>query len=184
MTAGQRPQVAPRLSDLPGRMRCTLGTPSLTCQGTAPRPGAPFAVLAGQDIMFPVNPVRSLPVGDRCPGSHDAPRQSPASLARLMLMHPRESTGCARLEPRDQSQEGRVRDGQADSAAVSLVEGWRGQICHFAITGPDGKFRHYKVVDPSFHNWQALAMALRNGEISDFPLCNKSFNLSYCGRDL
>jgi len=71
-----------------------------------------------------------------------------------------------------------------DSAAVSLVEGWRGQICHFALTGPDGKFRHYKVVDPSFHNWQALAMALRGGEISDFPLCNKSFNLSYCGRDL
>ena len=71
-----------------------------------------------------------------------------------------------------------------DSAVVSLVEGWRGQICHFAITGADGKFRHYKVVDPSFHNWQGLAMALRGGEISDFPLCNKSFNLSYCGRDL
>lgn len=70
------------------------------------------------------------------------------------------------------------------SAAVSLVEGWRGQICHFALTGADGKFRHYKIVDPSFHNWQGLALALRNGEISDFPLCNKSFNLSYCGRDL
>jgi Ni,Fe-hydrogenase III large subunit len=73
---------------------------------------------------------------------------------------------------------------RADAAAVSLIEGWRGQICHFAVTGPDGKFRHYKVVDPSFHNWQGLAMALRGGEISDFPLCNKSFNLSYCGRDL
>lgn len=69
-------------------------------------------------------------------------------------------------------------------AALSLVEGWRGQICHFAVTGEDGKFRHYKITDPSFHNWQALAMALRGGEISDFPLCNKSFNLSYCGRDL
>jgi len=75
-------------------------------------------------------------------------------------------------------------DLKPDSAAVSLVEGWRGQICHFALTGRDGKFRHYKVVDPSFHNWQGLALALRNGEISDFPLCNKSFNLSYCGRDL
>ena len=71
-----------------------------------------------------------------------------------------------------------------DSGAVSLVEGWRGQICHFALTGPDGRFSRYKVVDPSFHNWQGLAMALRGGEISDFPLCNKSFNLSYCGRDL
>ncbi len=71
-----------------------------------------------------------------------------------------------------------------DSAAVSLIEGWRGQICHAAVTGRDGRFRHYKVTDPSFHNWQALAMTLRGGEISDFPLCNKSFNLSYCGRDL
>ncbi|MBI4351307.1 MAG: NADH-quinone oxidoreductase subunit C [Elusimicrobia bacterium] len=69
-------------------------------------------------------------------------------------------------------------------AAVSLIEGWRGQICHFALTGPDGKLRACKVVDPSFHNWQALAMALRGGAVSDFPLCNKSFNLSYCGHDL
>ena len=42
----------------------------------------------------------------------------------------------------------------------------------------------YKVVDPSFHNWFGLAMALRDQQISDFPLCNKSFNLSYCGHDL
>ena len=42
----------------------------------------------------------------------------------------------------------------------------------------------YKVVDPSFHNWFGLAMAMRNQQISDFPLCNKSFNLSYCGHDL
>ena len=47
-----------------------------------------------------------------------------------------------------------------------------------------GRFAHYKVVDPSFHNWAGLAMALRDQEISDFPLCNKSFNLSYCGHDL
>jgi Ni,Fe-hydrogenase III large subunit len=40
------------------------------------------------------------------------------------------------------------------------------------------------VVDPSFHNWSGLAMALRDQPISDFPLCNKSFNLSYCGYDL
>ena len=70
------------------------------------------------------------------------------------------------------------------AAAVSLIEGWRGQICHVAITDAAGNFRSYKVVDPSFHNWMGLAMALRNGEISDFPLCNKSFNLSYCGHDL
>jgi Ni,Fe-hydrogenase III large subunit len=68
--------------------------------------------------------------------------------------------------------------------AVSLVEGWRGEICHVAITGASGRFAAYKVVDPSFHNWMALAIALRGQQVSDFPLCNKSFNLSYCGHDL
>ncbi len=67
---------------------------------------------------------------------------------------------------------------------VSLVEGWRGEICHVALTDAGGRLAHYKVVDPSFHNWMGLAMALRDQEISDFPLCNKSFNLSYCGHDL
>lgn len=70
------------------------------------------------------------------------------------------------------------------SMAVSLVEGWRGEICHVALTDERGRFARYKVVDPSFHNWAGLAMALRDGQISDFPLCNKSFNLSYCGHDL
>ncbi len=68
--------------------------------------------------------------------------------------------------------------------AVSLVEGWRGEICHAGITGSDGRWLAYKIVDPSFHNWIGLAMALRGEQISDFPLCNKSFNLSYCGHDL
>ena len=68
--------------------------------------------------------------------------------------------------------------------AATLVEGWRGETCHVAITGPDGHFLRYKVVDPSFHNWFGLALAMRNQAISDFPLCNKSFNLSYCGFDL
>jgi len=67
---------------------------------------------------------------------------------------------------------------------VSLVEGWRGEICHTVLTDAHGRFEHYKVVDPSFHNWIGLALALRDGRISDFPLCNKSFNLSYCGHDL
>jgi Ni,Fe-hydrogenase III large subunit len=67
---------------------------------------------------------------------------------------------------------------------VSLVEGWRGEICHVAITDSEGCLAHYKIVDPSFHNWFGLAIALRGQQISDFPLCNKSFNLSYCGHDL
>jgi Ni,Fe-hydrogenase III large subunit len=84
--------------------------------------------------------------------------------------------------------EGPVRaDGRplgANRLAVSLVEGWRGEICHVALTDARGKFTRYKVVDPSFHNWFGLACALRDQQISDFPLCNKSFNLSYCGHDL
>ncbi|MBI4369510.1 MAG: NADH-quinone oxidoreductase subunit C [Elusimicrobia bacterium] len=71
-----------------------------------------------------------------------------------------------------------------DSFCVSLVEGWRGEICHAALTDSSGRFAQYKIIDPSFHNWFALAMAMRNQQISDFPLCNKSFNLSYCGHDL
>lgn len=72
----------------------------------------------------------------------------------------------------------------ANRMAVSLVEGWRGEICHVALTDGDGRFAQYKIVDPSFHNWMGLAMAMRDQQISDFPLCNKSFNLSYCGHDL
>jgi Ni,Fe-hydrogenase III large subunit len=67
---------------------------------------------------------------------------------------------------------------------VSLVEGWRGEICHVVRTDEAGRIAGYKVVDPSFHNWSGLALALRAQQISDFPLCNKSFNLSYCGFDL
>jgi Ni,Fe-hydrogenase III large subunit len=68
--------------------------------------------------------------------------------------------------------------------AVSLVEGWRGEICHVGITDERGHFSRYKIVDASFHNWPGLALAMRQQSISDFPLCNKSFNLSYCGHDL
>jgi Ni,Fe-hydrogenase III large subunit len=71
-----------------------------------------------------------------------------------------------------------------NSLVVSLVEGWRGEICHVAITDEMGRFELYKIVDPSFHNWMGLAMAMRDSPVSDFPLCNKSFNLSYCGHDL
>jgi Ni,Fe-hydrogenase III large subunit len=67
---------------------------------------------------------------------------------------------------------------------VSLVEGWRGELCHVVATDGDGRFARYKVVDASFHNWMGLQLAMRNEQISDFPLCNKSFNLSYAGHDL
>lgn len=68
--------------------------------------------------------------------------------------------------------------------AVAMVEGWRGEIVHVVITDDAGGIRRHKVTDPSFHNWAALSRALPGNEISDFPLCNKSFNLSYAGHDL
>ncbi|MCX6288078.1 MAG: NADH-quinone oxidoreductase subunit C [Bacteroidetes bacterium] len=72
----------------------------------------------------------------------------------------------------------------ASSFALSLAEGWRGEIMQSAVTDEKGNIMNYKVKDPSFHNWMALTLAVRNQEISDFPLCNKSYNLSYCGHDL
>lgn len=72
----------------------------------------------------------------------------------------------------------------ARSFTFSMTEGWRGEICHCAISDEEGELMCYKIKDPSFHNWLALALAVRNNEISDFPVCNKSFNLSYCGHDL
>jgi Ni,Fe-hydrogenase III large subunit len=70
------------------------------------------------------------------------------------------------------------------SLAVTVNEAWRGEVSHCILTDTDGKIQHYKIKDPSFHNWNGLAMALRDTGISDFPLNNKSYNLSYCGFDL
>ena len=72
----------------------------------------------------------------------------------------------------------------SNSFVISVTEGWRGEIVHVGITGANGELIRYKIKDPSFNNWYMLAMAVRNNGISDFPLCNKSFNLSYCGNDL
>lgn len=71
-----------------------------------------------------------------------------------------------------------------EEMVVSLVEGWRGEICHVLLKNENAEIIKYKITDPSFHNWMGLSVALRGEEISDFPLCNKSFNLSYCGHDL
>jgi Ni,Fe-hydrogenase III large subunit len=68
--------------------------------------------------------------------------------------------------------------------ALAVVEGWRGEVVHCLETNEDGQLVHYKVQDPSLRNWMGLAIAMRENEISDFPICNKSFDLSYCGNDL
>jgi Ni,Fe-hydrogenase III large subunit len=86
--------------------------------------------------------------------------------------------------PETVSKRGPLSPPKPESFAISLVEGWRGEICHCAITDENGELLQYKIKDPSVHNWLLVALAVRNNEISDFPICNKSFSLSYCGHDL
>lgn len=71
-----------------------------------------------------------------------------------------------------------------ETLVVAVVEGWRGEVVHCIETDARGRIAHYKVQDPSLRNWMGLAYAVRKNEISDFPICNKSFDLSYCGNDL
>ena len=67
---------------------------------------------------------------------------------------------------------------------TGIAEGWRGAVVHRVDFGPDGVLRRVKVVDPSFFAWPALPLALSDTIVPDFPLVNKSFNLSYAGNDL
>jgi Ni,Fe-hydrogenase III large subunit len=73
---------------------------------------------------------------------------------------------------------------QTGGAGLGLVEGWRGTIAHRVELGAHGQLTRVKVVDPSFFNWPALSVALAGTIVPDFPLANKSFNLSYAGNDL
>ena len=87
-------------------------------------------------------------------------------------------------EPVNCGYEALNKENSKDSFAISIVEGWRGEIVHIAMTDEKGNLTRYKIKDPSFNNWYGLALAVRNNGVSDFPLCNKSFNLSYSGNDL
>lgn len=92
------------------------------------------------------------------------------------------------LEVLDQMPQGELRVPlpalKPHQMALAMVEGWRGEIAHVAVTDAHSRIMRYKIKDPSFHNWAGLSMAMRGAQISDFPLCNKSFNLSYAGHDL
>jgi Ni,Fe-hydrogenase III large subunit len=68
--------------------------------------------------------------------------------------------------------------------AFGLVEGWRGPIWHWLVAGKNNGLRRVKIKDPSFANWPALNYAILENIVPDFPLVNKSFNLSYAGNDL
>ncbi|MFA5149264.1 MAG: NADH-quinone oxidoreductase subunit C [Candidatus Omnitrophota bacterium] len=74
--------------------------------------------------------------------------------------------------------------GCARDFALGCEEGWRGPVLYWIRTDPSGLIERCKITDPSFHNWQGLCFAVLGNIIPDFPLCNKSFDLSYPGNDL
>ncbi len=79
---------------------------------------------------------------------------------------------------------GQTRSANPGDWALSAVEGWRGEILYFVMAGENGQIHRCKVRDPSFVNWPAIQWTVLGNIIPDFPLINKSFNLSYAGNDL
>jgi Ni,Fe-hydrogenase III large subunit len=71
----------------------------------------------------------------------------------------------------------------ANATALGCVESWRGEIFHWIRTAPGNRLARCKVKDPSLQNWPALSEAILGNIIPDFPVVNKSFNLSYSGTD-
>ena len=69
-------------------------------------------------------------------------------------------------------------------SGVGIVEGWRGTIVHRVEIDANSRITRAKIVDPSWFNWPALPVAMADTIVPDFPLTNKSFNLSYAGNDL
>ncbi|MCB2180929.1 MAG: hydrogenase [Desulfobulbaceae bacterium] len=134
-------------------------------------------------VSFPTECYDDLPAnknektdGDVC---------SRATVRREEIMHSTDLINTL-LERKVEAEAYRPREYQLAPASfvVTINEGWRGEISHCLLTDDAGNLLRYKVKDPSFHNWTGLALSLRDEGISDFPLCNKSFNLSYCGFDL
>ncbi|QTE30756.1 hydrogenase large subunit [Pengzhenrongella sicca] len=79
---------------------------------------------------------------------------------------------------------GSTSPGEAVRSGVGIAEGWRGTVVHRVEVAPDGRLTRAKVVDPSWFNWPAVPLAMRDTIVPDFPVANKSFNLSYAGNDL
>ena len=72
----------------------------------------------------------------------------------------------------------------ANSYALGVTEGWRGDIIYFVATDQNGQVSRVDVRDPSLLNWTAVPYAVKGNIVPDFPLINKSFNLSYSGNDV
>jgi len=77
-----------------------------------------------------------------------------------------------------------LADVPADRLALGYVEGWRGPVLIALESGPDQTIRRCHPQDPSWANWPVVEHAVIGNIVPDFPLINKSFNLSYSGHDL
>jgi Ni,Fe-hydrogenase III large subunit/Ni,Fe-hydrogenase III component G len=101
----------------------------------------------------------------------DEVRESLSIIQQLVLDLP---GGAVRVE---------IAELPANRAALGYVEGWRGEIFHWIRTAPGNRLARCKVKDPSLQNWPALSEAILGNIVPDFPVVNKSFNLSYSGTD-
>jgi len=102
----------------------------------------------------------------------DELRESSALVQRIVELLPREAHRIDIAPPRP------------GLLAVGLIEGWRGPVLVALEIGPDGAIRRCHPHDPSWQNWPVLEYAILGNIVPDFPLINKSFNLSYSGHDL
>ena len=135
----------------------------------------PTGVLADTEADVPEVPVQTS--GDVLARFQQRVAEVEASAALLTLLIPTLEPGTVTATPTDPETGAR--------SGVGIAEGWRGTIVHRVELGPDGTLTRCKVVDPSFFNWPALPVSLTGDTIvPDFPLVNKSFNLSYAGNDL
>ena len=89
----------------------------------------------------------------------------------IRIMAPGDISAASKIEPKP-------------GCGIGYAEGWRGPVLFWIKTDASGRIERCKIVDPSFHNWQGLCFAVLGNIIPDFPLCNKSFDLSYPGNDL
>ena len=132
------------------------------------RPFAAYADLAVNVVVYRYGDVRAR-LRVRMDEIHE-------SIRLIKEIHQRMAHGPVAAEPR--------RVPQPGDWALSAVEGWRGEILYVVMAGDDGRIHRCKVRDPSFVNWPAIQWAVLGNIIPDFPLINKSFNLSYAGNDL
>ncbi len=134
-------------------------------------------------VSFPTERYADMPA---C--AWDAPSGDVLARTRIRAVEIEHSFDCLTRLLANSGETTAVRQEKTSLAPSSLVvtinEAWRGELSHCVLTDDQGDIIRYKIKDPSFHNWSGLALALRDEEISDFPINNKSFDLSYCGMDL